>query len=288
MAEQTLMLTGAYGPYIHNGAHNDGTRGSGFRYRSVDTWTLWGLLDGSTELVDGRTRERRSGPTAFLLPPRQGHELEVTAGSRWYYLRFDPVHRPRRLTHAPGLAQTAVDPGAPTPDACGIWGHDLPGTVPGALVPGVIAGLKRCCASWWRNPWGYARANAELGLLLAELGEWTQKAPPGGQQGWIGECLRQADLHLHLDFDVADWARLMGLRPARFHARFRAEHGIGPGQLLRHLRLERAAGYLRRGETTVAGAAGLCGYRSPAAFARAFARIYGQAPGAYRRTSCSG
>jgi AraC-like DNA-binding protein len=64
-----------------------------------------------------------------------------------------------------------------------------------------------------------------------------------------------------------------------------AATGESPVALRRRLLLERAAWQLRHGVATPAEAAPAAGYGSPAAFSRAFARAYGEAPGAFARST---
>ncbi len=60
-----------------------------------------------------------------------------------------------------------------------------------------------------------------------------------------------------------------------------AATGESPVGLRRRLLLERAAWQLRAGAATASEAATAAGYGSPAAFSRAFARAYGEPPGAF-------
>ncbi|MNP87037.1 HTH-type transcriptional regulator YdeO [compost metagenome] len=58
--------------------------------------------------------------------------------------------------------------------------------------------------------------------------------------------------------------------------------GNPPGQILLSLRMHKATNLLRQGHA-VAEVADACGYQSVAAFTRAFDKLVGMPPGAYRR-----
>jgi AraC family transcriptional activator of mtrCDE len=85
----------------------------------------------------------------------------------------------------------------------------------------------------------------------------------------------------------ADWsteamARTVHMSRSNFYKHFVDASGQPPAQFLLELRMKIAARRLHGGET-VERAAEHVGYRSYAAFARAFKRIIGEQPGAFRR-----
>lgn len=90
-----------------------------------------------------------------------------------------------------------------------------------------------------------------------------------------------------LDAPAGDWsidsmARLAHMSRASFCKHFAAASGYPPAQFLMLLRMKIAAQRLHAGES-VERAAEHVGYRSNAAFSRAFKRVIGEQPGAYRR-----
>lgn len=95
-----------------------------------------------------------------------------------------------------------------------------------------------------------------------------------------------AYLVAHLDDKLAleDLASVAAFSPFHFHRIFRGMAGETVGDLVRRLKLERAAYQLRSEAASVTEAAFAAGYESPEAFARAFRRSCGLAPTAYRRT----
>ena len=70
-----------------------------------------------------------------------------------------------------------------------------------------------------------------------------------------------------------------------FAARFSELVGAPAMQYLLHWRMHLAATWLREQDTGLGELAGRLGYRSEAAFSRAFRRIVGISPGAARRDS---
>jgi len=82
---------------------------------------------------------------------------------------------------------------------------------------------------------------------------------------------------------VEDIGRLVGMSRSTLHQRFVDLVGQTPMQYLTQWRMQRAASLLRECNTTVAMVAQEVGYDTEAAFARAFKRLVGMAPGAWRR-----
>jgi AraC-like DNA-binding protein len=77
--------------------------------------------------------------------------------------------------------------------------------------------------------------------------------------------------------------RQIGLSRSALHERFVKLVGLAPMQYLANWRIQLGAGLLREGQATVAAIAQEVGYDSEAAFARAFKRLVGQPPAAWRR-----
>ena len=78
-------------------------------------------------------------------------------------------------------------------------------------------------------------------------------------------------------------AREVGLSRSAFAERFAQLVGQPPMQYLAQWRMQLAAGLLSRGNASVAAAALEVGYDSEAAFSRAFKKLVGTSPGAWRR-----
>ncbi|MES2521599.1 MAG: AraC family transcriptional regulator [Gemmatimonadota bacterium] len=82
--------------------------------------------------------------------------------------------------------------------------------------------------------------------------------------------------------DLAELASLAHLSPFHFHRVFRGMVGETPLELLRRLRLERAAHQLRHTALPVTTIAFSAGYETHEAFTRAFRLAFGDAPSAFR------
>ncbi|MEO8366441.1 MAG: AraC family transcriptional regulator [Pseudoxanthomonas sp.] len=82
---------------------------------------------------------------------------------------------------------------------------------------------------------------------------------------------------------VEELGRQVGLSRSALHERFMQLVGQPPMQYLAHWRAQRGARLLRESHATVAAIAQEVGYASEAAFSRAFKRMVGQPPAAWRR-----
>jgi AraC-like DNA-binding protein len=90
------------------------------------------------------------------------------------------------------------------------------------------------------------------------------------------------------DWSVDALGREVGLSRSALHERFLALVGQAPMHYLADWRIQRAATLLRQDDTPVLAIAQDVGYDSEAAFSRAFKRLVGQPPAAWRRAQRSG
>lgn len=129
-------------------------------------------------------------------------------------------------------------------------------------------------------------------LLVYLLRAWfDERAEAGFSQGWtaaLTDPVVAAALHaLHEDpgkpWSVAALAGLAGTSRATLARRFTALVGRSPMAYLTWWRMNRAARLLRESDLPLAGIATRSGYESPFAFAHAFKRAFGVAPGRYRQ-----
>jgi AraC-like DNA-binding protein len=84
------------------------------------------------------------------------------------------------------------------------------------------------------------------------------------------------------DWSIARMAQATHMSRAAFCKHFTEAGGVSPAQFLLRLRMRLATQRLNAGDS-VEQAAGHVGYQSHAAFTRAFKRVVGEQPGAYRR-----
>jgi AraC-like DNA-binding protein len=128
-------------------------------------------------------------------------------------------------------------------------------------------------------------------LVIQALRSWID-TDPTAQTGWLG-ALRDARVGRALalihgdpahDWTVAALAREVAMSRSAFAARFTELVGEPVMQYVTRWRMRLAMNALRDDGATVAGLADRLGYRSEAAFARAFKRVIGVAPGSVKRT----
>ena len=99
----------------------------------------------------------------------------------------------------------------------------------------------------------------------------------------IDQAVRYIDAHLTEAIGLEQAAAAAAFSPFHFHRIFSAAMGETPDDYVTRLRLERAANYLiKHRERSVTEIALLCGYTSPAGFARAFKKRFGMPASRFR------
>ena len=120
---------------------------------------------------------------------------------------------------------------------------------------------------------------------------YLESLPESGGTGWLAALrdrhVGRAIAKLHErpadPWTVEELGRVAGLSRSALHERFVELVGIPPMQYLANWRMQLGANRLRDGDATVATIAQETGYDSEAAFSRAFKRLTGQPPAAWRR-----
>lgn len=243
----------------------------------------------------------------FLLPQGHAHALSSAPGLR-EPLDMSPFGQPFRELPVPyrigggGSEQARV--------VCCFLGCDerpynplltaLPAVIhlssagPQASAPGWLAALLPIAAS----ESGRAQAGSEnvlsrlSELIFVEAIRRYIETLPATQTGWIaglrdpmvGQALAALHRAASEEWTVERLARLVGLSRSVFAERFTAMVGHPPMQYLALWRMQLAARMLADG-CGVATVAASVGYESEAAFSRAFKKLVGHAPGAWRRIS---
>lgn len=127
-------------------------------------------------------------------------------------------------------------------------------------------------------------------LVIQAIRAWIERDPTA-QTGWLG-ALRDPQIGsalalIHGDparaWTVASLADELAMSRSSFAARFSELVGEPVIQYVTRWRMQVAASSLQEEGATVAELANRLGYRSEAAFARAFKRVVGVAPGAVKR-----
>jgi AraC-like DNA-binding protein len=114
---------------------------------------------------------------------------------------------------------------------------------------------------------------------------------PETSRGWLAGLRDRfvgRALALMHDAPAAEWTvdelgRRVGLSRSALHERFAEMIGQPPMQYLANWRMQVGAALLRNTSATVASVAQEVGYDSEAAFARAFKRLVGTSPAAWRK-----
>ncbi|MER7703865.1 AraC family transcriptional regulator [Kitasatospora sp. NPDC097605] len=130
-------------------------------------------------------------------------------------------------------------------------------------------------------------------LLLYILRAWFEEQPPATAAGWaaaLGDsAVAPALTAIHqapsTAWTVESLAARAGLSRAAFARRFTSLVGEPPMAYLTRWRMTTAARLLRESEAPLTTVAAKTGYGSEYAFAKAFKREFGLAPGGYRRES---
>jgi AraC-like DNA-binding protein len=129
-------------------------------------------------------------------------------------------------------------------------------------------------------------------LVIQAIRAWIETAP-AARTGWLGALqdpqIGQALTLIHRNptrpWTVASLAHELAMSRSAFAARFTQLVDQPAMQYLTRWRMQLAQHALETEGTTVAELATRLGYQSEAAFARAFKRVMGVAPGAVKRSS---
>jgi AraC-like DNA-binding protein len=196
--------------------------------------------------------------------------------------------------------------GAPTALVCGAVRLEHPAArnliralpasiVVGAGAPGAewIQSTLRLLAAEARHPRPGGEAVitrlADI-IVIQALRAWLE-SDPAARTGWLGALrdpqIGRAIALVHADpardWTVAALANELPMSRSAFAARFTELVGEPAMQYVTGWRMHLALAALQDGNTTISQLADQLGYRSEAAFARAFKRVIGDPPGAVRR-----
>jgi AraC-like DNA-binding protein len=238
-----------------------------------------------------------------LVPHGEGHRLTSEPGVRAARL-FD---LPRELVSERYEILRHGGGGAPTTIVCGAVRFDHP------AAQHLVRVLPRLVAvdawtspqmDWLQSTLRFIAAEAsELRpggetvitrladiLVIQAIRSWIEKEA-GAQAGWIGALrdrqVGRAIALVHRDparrWTVAALASEVAMSRSAFAARFAELVGETPMGYLARWRIHVATASLREEGATIGELAARLGYRSEAAFSRAFKRLTGVSPGAVRR-----
>ena len=129
-------------------------------------------------------------------------------------------------------------------------------------------------------------------LVIQAIRAWIE-SDPAAQRGWLGALqdpqIGRAISNVHRDpardWSVASLAQDLAMSRSAFAARFTEVVGEPVMSYVARWRMQVAVAALREEGATVGELADRLGYRSEAAFSRAFKRVIGVSPGAVRRSA---
>jgi len=248
-----------------------------------------------------------------LFPHGDAHVLSSEPGMRadpnvsWFYeAQLDQL--PLRIAYDGVNAPMLAPPGHTglTTLACGFLSCDirpfnpliaalprllhLPAADPGDSFAHLIE--RAVAESHARRPGGEAMLARMSEMLFVDAVRRYLDSLPPDTTGWlaglrdpfVGRALALLHEKPARAWTLDELGRQVGLSRSPLHERFVQFVGQPPMQYLTHWRMQLAAGLLRNSNSTVGAIALEVGYRSEAAFARAFKRLVGQPPAAWRRT----
>jgi len=247
----------------------------------------------------------------ILFPQGDAHVLSSAPGMRadpnvsWYHqAQLDQL--PLRISYDGAKLPTLASPDDPglTTVACGFLSCDLrpfnpliaalPRVLhlPAADGGGALAHLieRAVAESQERRAGGEAMLARMSEMLFIDAVRRHIESLPPEMTGWLAglrdHFVGRAVALLH-EKPAKDWTlealgRQVGLSRSPLHERFVQLVGQPPMQYLTHWRMQLASGLLRNSNRTVGSVALEVGYASEAAFARAFKRLVGHPPAAWR------
>lgn len=250
-----------------------------------------------------------------------GHELRLGQGDSVLFPRNDPHLLGSDLTRPPVPGDAVVQPpsdgglarivlggnGAATCIVCGFLGADeVRGNPVVATLPPVLRLDRRDvgAADWVRSTFAFAAREIAAGRLgsetvMAKLSELLfveavrayAETLPAEEKGWLAGLrdpfVSRALALLHARpgaaWTIQELGRQVGLSRSALADRFADILGMPPMQYLARWRIHAAAYDLLNTGKSILGVALDAGYDSEAAFSRAFKRVMGLPPAAWRR-----
>jgi AraC-like DNA-binding protein len=253
------------------------------------------------ETPDAEPQLLTSGELA-LVPRGTGHvlrsEVDAPVPGILSLEREQVSDRYEVLRHGGGGAATALVCGAVRLE------HPAARNLIRALPPSIVVGASAPSAEWIQStlrllaaearhprPGGEAVITRLADIIVIQAIRAWIETDPGARTGWLGALrdphIGKAIALIHADpsrsWTVASLADELAMSRSAFAARFSELVGEPAMQYVTTWRMHLALATLQDRDATVAELADELGYRSEAAFARAFKRVIGSSPGAVRR-----
>jgi AraC-like DNA-binding protein len=278
-------------------------------FHGVVSGSCWGAIAGESPI-------RLEAGDVILFPQGDAHVMSSAPGLRAPRVDTDAYFAPRppQLPYSltmrdPGLVTSRGDAGGREQATlvCGFLGLDarpfnpLLASLPRVLrIPGSTLGADSWVTTFLRavvaesnsrRPGGEAVLERMSEMLFVEVLRRYIDALPPEQTGWlagmrdpaVGRALSLIHEKPSEPWTMDTLGERAGLSRSSLHERFVRFIGQPPMQYLTQWRMQVASGLLRDSNATIVEVALSVGYESEAAFSRAFKRVAGVAPGAWRK-----
>lgn len=265
--------------------------------------------------VSGLPPVRLAAGDIVMFPQGDAHVMSSAPDMRPDRLDADWVYATRQVPKPMPIAyhHGVAEPGATMPVAdadtvlvCGFLGCDLrPFNPLVAALPRLLHLPARQAGGWIgrvieqaaaesaeRRPGGDAVLERLSEMMFLDTARRYLEGLPEDATGWlaglrdryVGRALALMHERPEHPWTVDELGRGVGLSRSALHERFLRYLGQAPMQYLANWRIQVGARLLRESRRTVAAIAQDVGYESEAAFSRAFRRLVGAPPAAWRRS----
>ena len=274
-------------------------------YHVVTSGSCWGAIVGETP-------GRLETGDIILFPHGDPHVISSAPGMRahadvpgYFNNKVEQLPFTLRLDGPESPAPPASDDGEAATLVCGFLGCDVrPFNPLIATLPRLLhlradefrswtaaCMLQAAAESQDKRPGGEAMLERMSEMMFVDAVRRYVETLPEDSRGWlaglrdrfVGRALALMHDAPATEWTVDELARRVGLSRSALHERFAEVVGQPPMQYLANWRMQAGARLLRDTKATVASVAQDVGYDSEAAFARAFKRLVGTPPAAWRR-----
>jgi AraC-like DNA-binding protein len=278
-------------------------------YHVITRGSCWGAIVGEAPV-------RLETGDIVLFPHGDAHVISSAPGMRApldvaaYEQRIDQLPFALHLDALEVRAELPSDDSCDTALVCGFLGCDVRPFNPLIATLPRLLHLRSSGNSDWiaqfmrqavtesknKRPGGEAMLERMSEMMFVDAVRRYVDTLPEESRGWlaglrdrfVGRALALMHDEPANEWTVEELGRRVGLSRSALHERFAEMIGQPPMQYLANWRIQVASSLLRNTNATVASVADEVGYESEAAFARAFKRLVGTPPAAWRRQTIRG